>query len=68
MTEPIAVSFALKEAGAYYDQWMIHQLTRTNERADYATLTDEAFANFRVIATTGMGAGKLYRSSSPVNP
>ena len=36
------------------------------ERADYPHLTDEEFANFRPVTTTGMGRGKLYRSSSPV--
>ena len=39
-----------------------------NNREDYPELTDEQFANFRNIATTGMGAGILYRSSSPINP
>lgn len=34
----------------------------------YPDLSDEQFANFRAITTTGIGAGKLYRSSSPVNP
>jgi protein tyrosine/serine phosphatase len=43
-------------------------LVRTNERGDYSHLSDEAFANFRVVDTTGMGENKLYRSSSPINP
>ena len=37
-------------------------------REDYPHLTDEEFANFRAVATTGMGRGKLYRSSSPIRP
>ena len=41
---------------------------RSNNRADYPHLTDEEFANFRAVTTSGMGEGKLYRSSSPVNP
>ena len=65
---PVVVSIAMKEKGGYADEYMIHQLTRSNERADYPDLTDEQFANFRNIATTGMGEGALYRSSSPVNP
>ena len=58
----------LKQEDGYREQWLIHQLVRTNERADYAHLSDEAFANFRMVDTTGMGKNKLYRSSSPINP
>lgn len=65
---PVQFTIDLKEAGAYLDEYEMHRLTRTNERADYADLSDEEFSNFRMIATTGMGEGKLYRSSSPVNP
>ena len=36
-------------------------------RADYPNLTDEEFANFREIHTTGIAKGKLYRSSSPIS-
>lgn len=36
-------------------------------RTDYPALTDEEFANFRMVRTTGIGTGKLYRSSSPVS-
>jgi len=65
---PIAVTIELAEKGGYADTYAIFDLTRTDERADYAALTDEEFANFRAIATTGVGEGKLYRASSPVNP
>ena len=65
---PLTVSIAMGEKGGYYEQWLIHQLKRTNNREDYAGLTDAQFANFRVIATTGMGRKTLYRSSSPINP
>ena len=41
---------------------------RSINRKDYPQLNDLEFANFRAVATTGMGTGKLYRSSSPVNP
>ncbi len=64
---PVAVAVAMKEKGGYADEYLIHQLVRTNERGDYAALTDEQYANFRAVTTTGMGAGALYRSSSPVN-
>ncbi len=68
VTEPVHVSIAMKEQGGYYDQYVIHQLVRSENREDYPELSDEEFANFRAIATTGMGTGKLYRSSSPVDP
>ena len=68
METPIEITITMKEEGGYREEWLIRQLVRTNERADYVHLSDEAFANFRVIETTGMGEGVLYRSSSPINP
>ena len=68
VSAPVAVSITLKEKGGYYDEYMLRQLVRSNERAEYPELTDEEFANFRMIAATGVAAGVLYRSSSPVNP
>ena len=65
---PVAVTITLTTPGGYYDQWLMHQLTRTNERSDYPDLNDSEFANFRQVSTTGMAPGVLYRSSSPVNP
>lgn len=65
---PVAISFAMKEPAGYLGEFLLRQLQRTNERADYAHLTDAAFANFRSVATTGMGENVLYRSSSPLNP
>ena len=38
----------------------------SKNRADYPNLTDSEFANFREVKVTGIGEGKLYRSSSPV--
>ncbi|MBQ7487683.1 MAG: tyrosine-protein phosphatase [Clostridia bacterium] len=66
--DPIPVTVAMKQSGGYYDQWVMHQLVRSDKREDYPNLTDAEFANFRPIRTTGVGEGKLYRSSSPVNP
>ena len=65
---PIEVTFELYEKEGYMAEYLLHELTRTNDREDYPHLTDEQYANFRAVATTGMGAGKLYRSSSPINP
>ncbi len=36
-------------------------------RENYPALTDEEFANFRMVRVSGIGEGKLYRSSSPVS-
>ena len=66
--EPVPVGFAMKEKAGYYDQWIIHQLVRSEKREDYLDLSDMEYANFRVVNTSGMGESKLYRSSSPVNP
>lgn len=68
MDSSVLLTITMKEEGGYREEWLIRQLVRTNERADYSHLSDEAFANFRAIATTGMGVNKLYRSSSPINP
>ncbi len=68
VTYPVKVTITMKEAGAYYDEWDARQLPqRTGDRnADmYKNLTDAEFANVRVIETTGMGEGVLYRGSSP---
>lgn len=60
---PVEVTFRLAEKEGYLAQLLLHELNRTNERGDYPHLTDEEFANFRPILP-----GKLYRTSSPVNP
>lgn len=65
---PAVVTIEMGEKGGYYDEWLIHQLKRTNNREDYKHLSDAEFANFRNVATTGMGKNALYRSSSPINP
>lgn len=65
ISEGDAVSLEVKEAGAYFNEWELRQLKRTNNRDDYSS--DEVFANFRNVAMGNIAAGKLYRSSSPVN-
>ena len=65
---PIEVTFELYEKEGYMAEYILHELTRTNDREDYEHLDDEEFANFRVVDTTGMGEDTLYRSSSPINP
>ena len=64
---PVTVSMAEKQG--YAEEYKLHNLAaRTNERADYADLSDEEYANFRAVETTGMGRGALYRASSPIDP
>ena len=46
--------------------WNIGSLS--SERTDFPDLTDEEFANYRMVTTTGMKKGILYRTSSPINP
>ena len=66
--DTLAISISMGEKGGYADEYKIRQLVRSDVREDYPDLTDEQYANFRNVATTGMGAFALYRSSSPVNP
>ena len=68
VTSPVNFTISLKEAGGYYDQYLLHKLSYNNNRANYSNLTDEQFANFRQVTTTGIAPGILYRSSSPINP
>ena len=68
VADTVTFTISMKEPGAYYEEYVMHALTYTDNREDYADLSDEQFANFREIATTGMGKGRLYRSATPVNP
>lgn len=63
--EDVTLSLVLSGKGEYRDQYLIHQLSRTNDRNDYSS--DAIFANFREIVGGNLGDGALYRSSSPVN-
>ena len=65
---PIQVTYELAEKEGYMAEYILHELNRTNNREDYAHLDDAAFANARWVLTTGMGLGRLFRSSSPINP
>lgn len=65
VTFPMTVTFEIAEKAGYMSEYLIRDLVRTNERSDYAELTDEQFANFRKVTTTGVN--NLYRTSNPVN-
>ena len=58
----------LKEKAGYLDEYNARNLTRTDNRADYESLTDEDFANFRAVSVSGLRANTLYRSSTPIDP
>lgn len=68
VTYPVEVRFTLAEKEGYMAEYLLHELTRTNNREDYTHLSDEAFANFREVTTTGIKDNTLYRTSSPINP
>jgi len=68
VTFPMEVSFDMAEKGGYMAEYLLHDLTRTNVREDYKHLSDAEYANFREVETSGIGDGKLYRTSSPINP
>ena len=68
VTYPVEVTFEMAEAEGYLAEYLLHQLTRTNERSDYSHLSDEQFANFREIHFGDLADNRLYRTSSPINP
>lgn len=59
------VTMTLTEKGGYKEKYELLKSTYPVERR--ADETAEQYANFRMIATTGMGAGIIYRSSNPLN-
>ena len=62
------ITLACKEKKGYIDEYNARNLTRTDERRDYASLSDEEFANFRAVSVSGMKENILYRSSTPIEP
>lgn len=68
VTAPVTFTISMKEKGGYLEEYTLRSLVYTDNRSDYPKLSDEEFANFRPIQTTGMGKGVLYRTASPVNP
>lgn len=65
---PINVVVKMKEKGGYVKYLEMRQhLTMSYYLESYPTLSIEEFANFRMVNTTGMGEGVLYRSSSPID-
>ena len=66
---PIDVEIAMKEKGGYLENLRMREFQNSADSIGaYPDLTPAEFANFREIRTTGMGAKRLYRSSSPISP
>ena len=68
VTAPVTFTISMKEKGGYLEEYTLRSLAYTDDRSDYPKLSDEEFANFRPVQTTGMGKGVIYRTASPVNP
>ena len=64
---PVEVSFHMKEKKGY-PYAIITALNYSDLRSDYWFFSDEQFANFRAVKTTGMGVNRLYRTASPLDP
>jgi len=66
--DSLSVGIKMKDGGegGYYDEWYTRQLSLIVNREDAENLTDEQYANFRPIETTGFGKNIIYRSSSPI--
>lgn len=60
------IEITLAKRHGYKETWEIMKSIYSPNRSDYAS--DEIFANFRPVKTTGMAEGVLYRSSNPLNP
>ena len=68
MSKDLTFTITIKAKRGYYDEYVVRQLSYTNERTDFKDLTDEQFANFRAVHTTGIKENVLFRSSSPADP
>jgi len=60
------IEITLAEHHGYKETWEVMKSIYYPEREKYDS--DEIFANFREVTTSGMGRGVLYRSSNPLNP
>ena len=62
------ITVSMAEKGGYANQYLLRNLEGSSERSDYPDLTDEQYANFRMITTPGIAPYTLYRSSTPIDP
>lgn len=68
ISESLTFEIQMKQKRGYYEEYLVRQLSYTDERSDYPDLTDEQYGNFRAVNTTGITENILYRSGSPVDP
>lgn len=68
LESPVIAEIRLKEKDGYSRLLPIGDLQRTYTRESYPDLTDEEYANFRMIHMGDIAEGVLYRSSNPVDP
>jgi hypothetical protein len=59
------VTIRMKEEGGCLDVQKALGLKYSNNRSDYPTLSDDAFANVRAVKAGNIASGLLHRSSSP---
>lgn len=64
---PVKAEIWLKEKGGYSRREAVSRLIRTHDRNSYPDLTDEEYANFRMISMGDIAPGVLYRTSSPID-
>lgn len=63
------IEITLKQKAGYVENLkMREKQNQGKKRENYPSLNDAEYANFRAIATPGMGTNVLYRSSSPIDP
>ena len=66
---PIDVIVRMKKKGGYLNHLkLLESLAMSFSVSAYPDLSAEEYANFRMVSTTGVRNGVLYRSSSPIDP
>ena len=66
---PINVEIELEKKGEFANVIKLYEFQhKSNSIEAYPDLSAEEFANFRMVATTGMGDSVLFRASSPIDP
>lgn len=67
-TYPAEAEISLVEKGGCLDWISIGKMHFSEVRSDYPELTDAEYCNFREVSCGGIRPGRLYRSSSPIDP
>lgn len=67
-SEDMDVAITMKEQAGYLADYQIRSMTYTFAREDFPQLTDEEFANFRMVEAGDIAPGVLYRSATAIQP